>query len=119
LGGAHRAAHRGGGRDLKEAPEEGGALSTRLPLAAKKESLASPAYLHDRCKYVADLAGLNKEEWHLHRFRDTAATRWLRAGIDVRTVQAWLGHESLATPQKYLEPSRDTEKALSRMRLSF
>ena len=85
----------------------------------KKDSLASPAYLHDRCKYVADLAGLNKEEWHLHRFRDTAATRWLRAGIDVRTVQSWLGHESLATTQKYLEPSRDTEKALSRMKLPF
>ena len=32
-------------------------------------------------------AGLDKDEWHLHRFRDTAATRWLRAGIDVRTVQ--------------------------------
>jgi integrase len=85
----------------------------------KPAQLASPAYLHDRCKYVADLAGLNKEEWHLHRFRDTAATRWLRAGIDVRTVQAWLGHESLATTQKYLEPSRDTEKTLSRMRLPF
>ncbi|MGZ5728241.1 MAG: hypothetical protein ACXWI8_13610 [Burkholderiales bacterium] len=28
----------------------------------------------------------------MHRFRDTAATRWLRAGIDVRTVQVWLGH---------------------------
>ncbi len=40
----------------------------------------------------------------LHRFRDTAATRWLRAGIDVRTVQASLGHVSLATTQKYLEP---------------
>ena len=76
-------------------------------------------YFHDRCKYIAALAGLNAEEWHLHRFRDTAATRWLRAGIDVRTVQAWLGHESLATTQKYLQPSRDTEKALSRMRLPF
>jgi len=60
--------------------ESGSALV--FPSPQKKESLASPAYLHDRCKYVADLAGLNKEEWHLHRFRDTAATRWLRAGID-------------------------------------
>jgi site-specific recombinase XerD len=87
--------------------------------AAPPRATSSPAYLHDRCKYVADLAGLNKEEWHRHRFRDTAATRWLRAGIDVRTVQSWLGHESLATTQKYLEPSRDTEKALSKMRLPF
>jgi integrase len=39
----------------------------------------------------------------VHRFRDTAAIRWLRAGIDVGTVQSWLGHESLATTQKYLD----------------
>jgi integrase len=43
---------------------------------------------------------------HLHKFRDSAATRSLRAGIDVRTVQARLGYESLATTQKYLEPSK-------------
>ena len=64
-------------------------------------------------------AGLNPAEWHLHRFRDTAATRWLRAGIDVRTVQDWLGHESLATTQKYLEPSKETEKQLEEMKLPF
>ncbi len=51
--------------------------------------------------------------------RHIPATRWLRAGIDVRTVQTWFGHESLATTQKYLKPSRDTEKALSWMKLSF
>ena len=48
---------------------------------------------------------------------DTAATRWLRAGIDVRTVQSWLGHESLDTTQKYLEPSKETERQLSRLRV--
>jgi integrase len=58
-------------------------------------------------------------EWHLHRFRDTAATRWLRAGIDVRTVQEWLGHESPATMQKYLEPSKETEKQLEDLKLPF
>jgi integrase len=71
-------------------------------------------FLHDRCKAIAIRAGLDPKDWHLHRFRDTAATRWLRAGIDVRTVQSWLGHESLATTQKYLEPSRETEKQLNR-----
>jgi integrase/recombinase XerD len=76
-------------------------------------------FLHDRCKYIAKRAGLDPTEWHLHRFRDTAATRWLRAGIDVRTVQVWLGHESLATTQKYLEPSKETEEQLDRMRLPF
>jgi site-specific recombinase XerD len=74
------------------------ALSSRL-------QNASHALLHAR--------------WHLHRFRDNAATRWLRAGIDVRTVQAWLGHESLATTQKYLEPWKETEKQLNEMRMPF
>ena len=76
-------------------------------------------FMHERCKEVAERAGLDKAEWHLHRFRDTAATRWLRAGIDVRTVQEWLGHESLATTQKYLEPSKETEKQLEEMKLPF
>ena len=76
-------------------------------------------FLHDRCKDIAKRAGLDPAEWHLHRFRDTAATRWLRAGIDVRTVQVWLGHESLATTQKYLEPSKETEAQLDRMKLPF
>lgn len=76
-------------------------------------------FLHDRCKDIAQRAGLDPKEWHLHRFRDTAATRWLRGGIDVRTVQAWLGHESLATTQKYLEPSEETSKQLDRIKLPF
>jgi len=41
------------------------------------------------------------------------------AGVDVRTVQDWLGHESLATTQKYLEPSKETEKQLEAMKLPF
>jgi len=36
-----------------------------------------------------------------------------------RTVQVWLGHESLATTQKYLEPSKETGKQLDRMKLPF
>jgi integrase/recombinase XerD len=76
-------------------------------------------FLHDRCKAVAKRAELNPDEWHLHRFRDTAATRWLRAGIDVRTVQAWLGHESLDTTQKHLEPSTETERQLDNLPLPF
>ncbi len=76
-------------------------------------------FLHERCKQVAKRAKLNPKQWRLHRFRDTAATRWLRAGIDVRTVQSWLGHESLDTTQKYLEPSKETTTLLNRLKLPF
>jgi integrase len=90
-----------------------------FPSPFHKGHLSSPSFLHDVCKAVAKRAKLDEKKWHLHRFRDTAATRWLRAGIDVRTVQTWLGHESLATTQKYLEPSKETEAQLERMKLPF
>jgi len=35
------------------------------------------------------------------------------------TIQVWLGHETLATTQKYLEPSKETEKQLEEMKLPF
>jgi integrase len=106
--------------------EEVAAVLTKHPHAAdcaivfpSPRSHLNYRFLHDRCKNIAKRAGLDPNDWHLHRFRDTAATRWLRAGIDVRTVQSWLGHESLATTQKYLEPSRETQKQLNRMKLPF
>jgi len=72
-----------------------------------------PRPRQDRCK----TRGTQPQRLARHRFRDTAATRWLRAGIDVRTVQTWLGHESLDTTQKYLEPSKATEKQLEKLKL--
>lgn len=41
------------------------------------------------------------EQFYLHRFRKTCATRWAKK-LDVRTVQHLLGHKSLATTQIYL-----------------
>ncbi|WP_168202618.1 tyrosine-type recombinase/integrase [Georgenia wutianyii] len=38
----------------------------------------------------------------IHDLRHTAATEWLRAGVDLRTVQAWLGHESISATQVYV-----------------
>jgi len=35
------------------------------------------------------------------------------------TIRVWLGHESLATTQKYLETSKETEKQLEGMKLPF
>jgi integrase len=42
------------------------------------------------------------EQWILHRFRKTCATRWHENGVPVRTIQKWLGHKKLETTVKYL-----------------
>lgn len=38
----------------------------------------------------------------LHDLRHTAACLWLARGVDPGTVQAWCGHESIATTNRYL-----------------
>lgn len=38
----------------------------------------------------------------LHDLRHTAACLWLARGVDAGTVQAWMGHESIRTTNRYL-----------------
>lgn len=47
------------------------------------------------------------EQCHPHRFRRTSATMALRRGMNVVQVQKMLGHESLATTQRYLDISEE------------
>jgi len=44
-------------------------------------------------------AGVQKVK--MHRFRDTFAVNKLRDGVDVRTLQRWLGHETLEQVMEY------------------
>lgn len=47
----------------------------------------------------------------IHDLRHTAATHWLRAGVDIKTVSAWLGHSStnvtLDTYVHYMQADSD------------
>lgn len=38
----------------------------------------------------------------IHDLRHTAACIWLARGVDLSTVQAWLGHASVSTTNRYL-----------------
>jgi integrase len=59
-----------------------------------------------RCKLYAEAAGFNPEKFWLHKFRDTFATWSLRRGVDIRTVQHWLGHASIDMTERYLAPQQ-------------
>jgi len=74
-------------------------------------------HMLDRCKRVAERAGLNPEKFDLKTFRSTYATRMLRAGFDVRTVQHWMGHKSLETTMRYLVPAAEVHAKLDQLTL--
>ena len=60
----------------------------------------------DCLKACAERAKLKKEDFWLHKFRATFATWHLWAGVDLRTVQQWLGHSDMESTMRYLKPSR-------------
>jgi integrase/recombinase XerD len=60
----------------------------------------------DCLKAVAERAKLDVDNFRLHKFRATFATRRLWAGVDLRTVQQWLGHSDMESTMRYLKPSR-------------
>ncbi len=69
-------------------------------------------------KRNARKAGLDPKAFWLHRFRSTFATKHLQAGVDLRTVQAFLGHTNLESTLRYLRPAR-TEAVLDRVNNTF
>jgi integrase/recombinase XerD len=45
------------------------------------------------------------EQWYLHRFRKTFATKLHHGGTRLKDLQQWLGHKSLTTTEHYLAGS--------------
>jgi integrase len=75
-------------------------------------------HMLDRCKEIAKRAGLDEKKWDLKTFRSTYATRMLRGGFDVRTVQHWMGHRSLETTMRYLAPAADVHDRLDKVQIA-
>jgi integrase len=55
----------------------------------------------DDLKACAERAKLDKDNFWLHKFRATFATRCLWAGIDLRTGHQWLGHSDMESTMRY------------------
>ena len=72
----------------------------------------------ESCKDIADRAGLDPADWWLHKFRATFATWHLQNGVDLRTVQKWMGHVDLESTMRYLKPAR-SEQVRDRVNNTF
>jgi integrase/recombinase XerD len=64
-------------------------------------------------RYVTDAAiacpSLAKKAISPHVIRHTTATHLLRAGVDINTIRAWLGHFSIDTTNVYAEVDLETK----------
>jgi integrase/recombinase XerD len=72
--------------------------------------------LVERCvaRAVKDVPSLATKRVSPHTIRHTTATHLLRAGVDINTIRAWLGHVSLTTTNVYAEVDLEMKaKALS------
>ena len=58
----------------------------------------------------ADRTELDKDNFWLRKFRSTFATRCLWAGVDLWTVQQYLGHSDMESTMRYLKPSRSEKE---------
>jgi integrase/recombinase XerD len=54
-------------------------------------------------------AGPYCTRFFLHKFRHTYATRHLQDGIDIRTLQQWMGHRDIASTMVYLKGVRNAD----------
>ena len=57
---------------------------------------------HSR-KAAEKVASLLRKQVSPHTIRHTTATHLLRAGVDINTIRAWLGHVSVDTTNVYAE----------------
>jgi hypothetical protein len=65
-------------------------------------------------KVVAERAELGKDSFWLHKFGATFATTWsLWAGVNLRTVQLWLGHGATGSAREIEERTGGSRRSYS------
>ena len=61
-------------------------------------------------KAASSAPSLRKKKISPHTIRHTTAVALLRAGVDINTIRAWLGHVSLETTNRYAHLASDPVK---------
>lgn len=96
--------------DLMEALERHKTFS-KHPLVFCTRSGEPKTHMIEQCKAVAKRAKLNSDDWWLHKFRATCGTNLLRSGIDIKTVQEFLGHKDIQSTMRYLTKLKTEQMA--------
>jgi integrase/recombinase XerD len=63
------------------------------------------------CKRIAKKAGMNPDDWWLHRWRSTFATHCLREGMDIASLRDQMGHSDLKSIERYLRALDEDKRA--------
>ncbi len=67
------------------------------------------------CGLCEGCKGGECQEWTLHKLRRSYCTTLLRSGLDLATVQRFMGHSDLASTMRYLQPatSKESQNAIN------
>lgn len=86
---------------LRVRPVEGVIDRNALFLSERKKRISNKTVQYIVKKYIKN-AGLDPERYSTHKLRHTAATLMYKHGhVDIRALQAILGHESISTTEIY------------------
>ena len=80
----------------------------KFPLVFHTANVKPVYHLLDACKRIARRAGIPPRDARLHKWRATYCVELLRAGVDLPSVQALMGHKDLETTARYTAPLEKT-----------
>ena len=81
---------------------------------SSRKTRISRSTVHALVKHHLLAAGLDSSKYSSHKLRHTAATLMLRSGVDVRTLQEFLGHDHLNTTQIYTHVENESLREAAR-----
>lgn len=90
-----------------------------LFVSTRNKRISNRAIQHMIEKYLY-LAGFDTSIYSPHKLRHTAATLMYKEGVDIRTLQKVLGHQSVATTQIYTHvEDQDVKNAVQKNPIDF